>query len=295
MATHGTNTLSVLVLAGAGFNCDEETVAAYRKLGCRAARAHVYDWFDGRAPWSGHDLVHLPGGFSYGDRLGSGKALAARVRYGADAQGKPLFDEVRAHLAAGGFLVGICNGFQVLTKCGLLPNLSGRFEQEASLTTNDSGRFEDRWVTCAGQGAPFDGASFDLPVRHGEGRLVYRDDAVAQASERLEAFAYVDAQGARTATFPENPNGSPRGAAALWSQDGQVFGMMPHPEAFLFRENHPAWPTRAATDPAYGRQEPDGLRLLRALCTHIAVKRGRTPPPAFTPAVLPDAADRSHR
>jgi phosphoribosylformylglycinamidine (FGAM) synthase-like amidotransferase family enzyme len=152
-----------------------------------------------------------------------------------------------AFVASDKLVIGICNGFQVLVKMGILPNLSGRWDQDVSLIHNDSGKFEDRWVTCR-----FEEKSpcvwtkgltrIDLPVRHGEGKFVIGSKEAEKAliDEKLASVFYVSRQGGDIG-YPDNPNGSAYHIAGISDRTGRVFGLMPHPEAFIFPEQHPRW------------------------------------------------------
>ena len=268
----------VLVLSGFGINCEHESSSAWQLAGAASEIRHIGEIFSGKLGLAEYDVVHIPGGFSYGDELGSGKVLANRIRSARLPNGTRVLDVFARFLADKGLLVGICNGFQVLVKSGLLPNLGGNFEKEVTLTGNLSARFEDRWVRCApaGLGKRILGSEvYELPVRHGEGRIVAKDEAtLTQLHEKgLVGLQYVDASGKPTEEFPANPNGSPTGIASLVSADGQVIGMMPHPEAHLSRLNHPAWPLRVR-DGGSLDEESDGLRLFRRLATAASRLKG---------------------
>ncbi len=269
--------MTALVLTGFGLNCEEETSHAYVMAGLDTRIVHVSDLFSGAVSLAGASIVHLSGGFSFGDDLGSGRVLANRLRLEKLPSGSTLLHELRAFTADGGLVFGVCNGFQILVKAGLLPNIGGDFDPEVTLTHNDSGRFCDRWVTCGAPTSPspaFVGReTFELPVRHGEGKLVTRDADVARAiaEQRLVALTYVDpARGNANATdYPANPNGSELSCAGLTDPTGRVVGAMPHPEAHLVPYLHPAWAkrTRDGTLPEIG----DGLVIFRNL---VAAARG---------------------
>lgn len=236
----------VLVLCGYGFNCEEETAAGYRLAGAEPTVVHAADWFAGLVQLADFEILHFPGGFSFGDDLGSGQVFANRLKNGRFANGGRVWDAILAFLGAGGRIIGICNGFQILVRAGLVPNLAGIYAQEVALAPNGSGKFEDRWVRCQATGLGvglFGQREFDLPVRHGEGRLEFANPQVRDlAQERgLIALTYLDADGGPAIQYPANPNGADLAAAALVSADGQVFGMMPHPEAYLTFINHPDW------------------------------------------------------
>jgi phosphoribosylformylglycinamidine synthase subunit PurQ / glutaminase len=267
--------IRALVLTGFGINCEEELAAAWRLAGAEARIAHLNDVFSGELKIRDYHVLNFPGGFSFGDDLGAGRVLANRIRFRKLPDGGTLLDEIGTFAREGGFVLGICNGFQVLAKLGLLPDTTGRHEQEVSLAGNDSGVFEDRWVLCSASqpsATPFlDGVdTIPLPVRHGEGKLVIRDDGVREriVSMGLACLRYCDENGRPTASFPANPNGSELFCAGLCDPTGRVFGLMPHPEAFLSSLNHPDWARKARVS---GRVDGpgDGLHLFENLVHHL--------------------------
>ena len=267
-------TVRALILTGFGINCQEEMAAAYRLAGAEADIVHFNELLAGQATIRGYDVINFPGGFSFGDDLGAGKALSNKMRFCKLASGRTLLDEIGDHVAAGGFVLGVCNGFQILVKSGLLPNVGGNFAQEVSLIVNDSGKFEDRWVHCkAAQPAhtPFlkDMDVVALPARHKEGKLVCRDDAIRAAIREMGlcALRYCDADGAIATEYPALPNGAEFSCAALTDPTGRVLGMMPHPEAFLAVVNHPDWARRR--EASCGTEEGEGLRLFRNVVEHV--------------------------
>jgi phosphoribosylformylglycinamidine (FGAM) synthase-like amidotransferase family enzyme len=249
------------VVTGYGINADEELALALRMAGSEAERVHAGELVADPGLLGRYGILALPGGFSFGDHLGSGKVLAHLLR-------RTLRPALEEFVASGGLIIGICNGFQVLVKMGLLPNLAGGWEPEVSLVHNERGVFEDRWVRIAfDPGSPCVWTrgvrSMDVPVRHGEGRLVAADDRVLDElrAAHLAAVRYAPRDGGSgPARSPDNPNGSVDDIAGLTDRTGRVFGLMPHPEAFLFRENHPEW-TRSASP---RRFEGAGLAVFRA-------------------------------
>jgi phosphoribosylformylglycinamidine synthase len=183
-------------------------------------------------------ILTIPGGFSYGDDLGAGRILATRL-------GHTLGDALRRFHDRGGLILGICNGFQVLVRCGLLPD--GPVSAAATLAHNDSGRFEARWIKLVPNPglSPFVSFSepIELPVAHGEGKFLMADP---RAVESLDAagqvvLKYADAENLPTQAYPANPNGSARAAAGVCDPTGRIFGLMPHPERFVQRIDHPRW------------------------------------------------------
>lgn len=252
-----------LVLAGYGLNCDYETAHALVLAGAQAQRVHISDLTGTAqarptASLEGYQILVFDGGFSWGDDHGAGVLLATRLA-------NHLGDQLRAFLERGGLVLGICNGFQALVNLGLLPMLDGSWERSVALTNNDCGNFRDQWVTLAGEGQSrclfTKGIErLDLPVRHGEGKLV----AAPEVLERLEgqgmvALRYADAAGRPAkGRFPANPNGSVNDIAGICDPTGRVFGLMPHPEGFYRLSQHPDW-TLTREKARRGGQELDPL------------------------------------
>jgi phosphoribosylformylglycinamidine synthase len=250
--------VDVIVLTGFGINCDLETQRAFERAGARAERVHLNDLVNAPSRLERAHILAAPGGFSFGDDVASGRILANRLRH---KLGEPL----RAFVRAGKLAIGICNGFQVLVKMGILPLFDGEFRQDTTLTHNDSGRFEDRWVELA---AETDGkcvwlagmSGFELPVRHGEGKFMTANEDVLQRLHRQGQAVLRYAQDGQPAAgaYPANPNGSVDDIAGICDPSGRLFGLMPHPEAYVDREHHPAW-TRRPDLPAEG----PGLQVFR--------------------------------
>jgi len=242
----------VLVVRAAGTNCDAETAYAFRSVGAEADVQHVNRLRDDPAALRNYQILAIPGGFSYGDDIASGRIFANELM-------TRLRDELLAFVERGGFAIGICNGFQVLVKSGLLPRLDGQPEQQATLTDNTSGVYQDRWVRCTGDTRLCkwiaDDHEIELPVAHAEGRFVAPDATLA----RLQAAGQV----AIRYSSGSNPNGSSADIAGICDPSGRVFGLMPHPERFLRWENHPRW-TREPRRP-----EGDGVRFFRTAVTHL--------------------------
>ncbi|MBU4221921.1 MAG: phosphoribosylformylglycinamidine synthase I [Euryarchaeota archaeon] len=234
-------TPKVLILTGYGINCDIETKHAFDLAGAQAERIHLTDLLDGSVKLSDYHILALPGGFSFGDDIASGKVLANMIKYN-------LGEQVQEFIEDGKLILGICNGFQAMVKMGLLPAFGGdHSRQDVTLTFNDSGRFENRWVhmkSSPGSKCVFTRGieNIYLPVRHGEGKFVAKDPHVLDKLKKNHqiVFRYVDKDG-NPAGYPHNPNGSIDNIAAICDETGRVFGLMPHPEAFMHRTNHPAW------------------------------------------------------
>ncbi len=256
----------VLIPVGFGLNCEDETARAFRMVGAEVDLVHLTDLFARRHPRriADYQVLGMVGGFAYGDHVAGGLVLATRIRAHLKA-------DLAAFLAGGGRVLGICNGFQTLTRLGLLPGPESGppdFVPTATLTQNERLGYRDAWVRVApdprspcvwtrGLGI------LDLPSRHGEGRFVATSD---EALRRLDAsgrlpLRYVDADGRPTEAWPDNPNGSALGIAGVCDGSGRILGLMPHPDAFLYPWHHPDWPRRRAEIEA---REPGGLAIFRA-------------------------------
>ena len=253
-----------LVLTGYGINCDYETAQGFNlpAVGGEGVRIHLNDLTATPQMLRDFQIFVIPGGFSFGDDIASGKVLAVKLR-------ARLLDPLRDFVDRGRLVLGICNGFQALVKLGLLPNLSGGCRQDVTLTFNDSGRFEDRWVYLQANSASscIFTIGIDrvyLPVRHGEGKFIPRDAATLTALEAQHGIVlrYIDKDG-QCAGYPWNPNGSVANIAGVCDVTGRVFGMMPHPEAYLHCTNHPRW-TRESV-PAEGM----GVQIFRNAVAYV--------------------------
>jgi phosphoribosylformylglycinamidine synthase len=252
-------------LTGFGINCDNETECALRMAGADAKRVHLNDIIDAPGVLKDCHIFAIPGGFSFGDDVASGKILANRLRYRLGA-------ELKAFIGDGKLVIGICNGFQVMVKMGILPLFNGEFVQEVTLTNNDSARFENRWIKMHTEPNTrcvwVKGIEeIELPVRHGEGKFIPRDDAVLRQlrDNGQIALRYVNADGSPAAgKFPANPNGAVDDIAGICDPSGRVFGLMPHPEANVHRTNHPRW-TREDLP-----EEGAGLRVFRNAVAYIS-------------------------
>jgi phosphoribosylformylglycinamidine synthase len=232
-----------LILRAPGTNCDHETAHAFERAGGLARRLHVRALAERPALVNDFQIICIPGGFSYGDDIASGRILALELRL-------RLGDVLARFRDRGGLLLGICNGFQVLVQTGLLLGDPQTGRPRAALAHNHSGRFIDRWVrlrAVAGRCPFLQGITdLELPVAHGEGRFVTRSEA---------DFAALDAAGQLVLRYADdvagrstNPNGAQGDVAGACDETGRVLGQMPHPERFIDATQHPAWTGRL--DPA---------------------------------------------
>jgi phosphoribosylformylglycinamidine synthase I len=240
-----------LILRAPGTNCDHETAHAFEQAGGIARRVHVRALVQRPSMLDDHQIVCIPGGFSYGDDIASGRIFALELRM-------RLANALARFHQRGGLLLGICNGFQVLLQSGLLlaDDAAGR---RATLTANLSGRFVDRWVplrAAAGRCVFLRGlTTLELPVAHGEGRFVCR---TAGDLAGLDTDGHLVLRYDRSVDADANPNGSDADVAGMCDSTGRILGLMPHPERFIESTQHPAW---------HGRLDPTaagaGLAVFR--------------------------------
>lgn len=230
----------VCVLRTDGINCDNETFYAFEKAGAECCMVHVNQLRKGEEKLATYQILALPGGFSYGDYVHSGKILAVELTSFLKEQ---LFEFVNA----GKLVLGICNGFQVLVRTGLLPyrNLG---EIKATLMANDSGHFECRWVNLLVERSHcvftrgMEGSVVCVQAAHGEGKF-YTDPSTLEEVEKRGhvVFRYADTDGRPTVIYPANPNGSLNAIAGICDSTGRIMGMMPHPERYVEKTQHPNW------------------------------------------------------
>ena len=246
----------VIVLRTAGTNCDTETAFAFSHFGAQADLVHIEELYKRSAHLKDYHILALPGGFTYGDDIESGRILANELRF-------HLGEDICEFIAAGKLIIGICNGFQVLVKAGILPgpidekSITGHQTlQTASLTHNDSGKFEDRWSYLRVEGHSVWIRGLDdlvyYPVAHAEGKFVVDPDVLhmLEGSHQI-AFRYCSFAG-NASVYPENPNGSMGDIAGITDRTGRILGLMPHPERHFFSTQHPFW-TRLSTNGQYGQ------------------------------------------
>lgn len=239
--------VDVCILTGFGINSDYESKFAFEKAGAEnVKRVHVNQFIRNNDRLENYQILMFPGGFSFGDHLGSGRVLANKFRYS-------LRKELTSYIDDGKLIFGVCNGFQILVKMGILPALEGKYyEQTVSLVGNKSGQFESRWISLKPQKSKCIWTkgyenNLDLPVRHGEGQFVVKSKELLKEiwDKGLVAFTYTPEE------YPKNPNGSIDAIAGICNETGRIFGMMPHPECHLFNYHHPHW-TRGYEPPVNG-------------------------------------------
>src|SRR4030042_731729 len=252
---------SVVVLKTAGINCDVETQYAFEKAGARSEVIHVNQFIKHEKNLDNYQIIVIPGGFSYGDDIGSGRVMAIELK-------SWFTDELLEHLQKGRLIIGICNGFQVLTQTGLLPYglMQSLRNTKVALSGNDSKRFESRWIHIMPQKGScpfiFDRKPLYLPVAHREGKFV-TDPATLIKLEKSGhvVFRYCDQEGRTATKYPENPNGSMNAIEGVCDASGRIIGLMPHPERNIERYHNPNWRRKGNN----GNKEPDGLKLIKQI------------------------------
>lgn len=245
----------VLILRAPGTNCDRETAFAFERAGGAAQIEHINALLESPRQIAEFQILCIPGGFSYGDDIAAGRIFANQLL-------SRLQEALAEFREAGKLVLGICNGFQVLLKSGLLVEPANGVTP-ATLTWNDSGKFEDRWVrlqATASKCVFLEGLEeLELPVAHAEGKFVA---ASSQLLEQLDSsgrlvLRYVARDGSQTAAYPDNPNGSAANVAGVCDASGRMLGLMPHPERHIEFTHHPCW-TRRTPRPA-----GDGLAIFQ--------------------------------
>jgi len=240
----------VIIIRTAGTNCDYELKSAFELCGGTVDRVHINELISNKNKILSYDILAVPGGFSYGDDIASGKILSNEIKY-------KLGENVKKFALTGKPIIGICNGFQILVKMGLLPQPKN-FEQISTLSYNDSSKFECRWVYLKTQKK--EGKTnclwtrdlpdiITLPVAHGEGKFIADKKVLDEIEKNNQVvFRYCDKNGNK-AQYPLDPNGSLNEIAGICNDKGNVFGLMPHPERYIYGLQHPA---RESYDGTFG-------------------------------------------
>lgn len=247
-----------IVLRVEGTNCDGETAEAFRLAGADAELVHVNEIKSGKKRLEDYQMMAIPGGFSYGDDIAAGILLGNQLKF-------VIRDQMKAFVDAGKPVIGICNGFQALVRAGILPYFG---QQAATLANNDCGSFQDRWVNLKhvnrGKCLFTKGVKevIYLPIAHGEGKFVANDVQKLFDNDQV-VFRYCDRDG-----NPSNPNGSMSEIAGICNPEGNVFGLMPHPERFVHPYTHPFW---TKEHPAEG----DGLAVFMNAVDYAEKRFGR--------------------
>jgi phosphoribosylformylglycinamidine synthase len=242
--------VKTVILRAPGTNCDVETAFAFQQAGAIVSSVHVNQLIRREKQLSDYQIMVVPGGFTYGDDIAAGKVLANELRL-------KLGDDIHRFIENGGLILGICNGFQVLVKAGILPWLSNGGSPLLTVVGNDLGKFECRWVHLQvnKQSPCVFTKGIDnmyLPVAHAEGKVVADPEVLPQLNIVLY---YTDEQGDTKASYPHNPNGSVGNIAGICDNTGRIFALMPHPERHVRGTQHPQWMRQGA------KQYGDGFHI----------------------------------
>ncbi|MFH1510184.1 MAG: phosphoribosylformylglycinamidine synthase subunit PurQ [Candidatus Woesearchaeota archaeon] len=257
-----------LITAGNGRNCEAETRYAFHLGGSDPEIIYIYDILENPKIMQDYHMLALIGGFHDGDHLGAGKTEALLYKH-------KLWEPFMRFIESGKPVICICNGFQAAVKMGILPAFNGEYGvQTATLMNNDSGIFEDRWVhlnfnknsKCIWTKGL---ESIFVPVRHGEGKYYAEQPLVKKLFDKNQVVAqYVDETGRPTMEYPKNPNGSLEAIAGICDEKGTIFGLMPHPEAFLSPYNHPSWTRDVALGKKLPKEGP-GVQVFRNAVQYV--------------------------
>ena len=257
--------VKVLVLTGYGINCEEETAFAFEKAGAKASIVHVNDLIEKPGQLASFQILAFPGGFSYGDDTGSWNALANKIR-------NNLWGELVEFIEAEKLVLGICNGFQVITNLGILPGIENKEPRRAvALSHNNSARYECRWVSLKvfSKKCVFTKGieSIRMPVAHGEGKFTASKEVLEELNRAGQVvFRYVKRDSPANGEFPFNPNGSMGDIAGICSPDGRILGMMPHPERNIFFTQQDDWAAQKEKLKRAGKKIPEessGMQIFR--------------------------------
>ncbi len=224
-------TANVIVLAGYGLNCEEETLHAFKHNGASGKIVHINDLIETPSMLNDYNILAVPGGFSYGDDTGSGNAFAQKMRLA-------LADHLKTFIERDTLTIGICNGCQIFVNLGLVPALSDYGTRDVAVTYNESARYQCRWIDLKIESdSPWLKGinNLHIPVAHGEGRFMMEDDTLETIKENGQIAArYINGDTYANGEFPHNPNGSIYDIAAMTDKNGKVLAMMPHPERGMF-------------------------------------------------------------
>lgn len=230
----------VLIFSGYGLNCEEETKYAFDLAGAKSNIVHINDLIDKTKKIDNYQILAFPGGFSFGDDTGSGNAFANKVK-------NHLWDNLKKFVTNDCLIIGICNGFQILTNLGLLPAFNKKYGiQKVALLHNDSARYLTRWVDLKVENhSPWlkDIKTLSLPIAHGEGKLYATEKVLTELkSKKLISLRYMSGSICNYSNLEANPNGSADNIAGITDETGRIFGLMPHPERAIFFTQIPNWP-----------------------------------------------------
>ena len=231
-----------IILRTAGSNCDMESAYAAETAGFEAERVHINRVASGEVKLYNYSFLFIPGGFSYGDDIAAGKIMALELN-------KRLGDQLLEFEERKKLVLGVCNGFQILIKTGLMPfHTQHPQEMRATLNINDSGKYEDRWVYLKSEPATVCVFTrnmkpvIQLPVAHAEGKFMVKSGSdIEELESNGQVVLRYTSRCGDLPVYPEDPNGSFDHIAGVCNREGTIFGLMPHPERFLTKYTHPRW------------------------------------------------------
>lgn len=267
---------NVIVLAGYGLNCEEETLHAFKHNGANGKIVHINDLIENPKMLNEYNILAVPGGFSYGDDTGSGNAFAQKMRLA-------LADDLKAFVARDTLTIGICNGCQILVNLGLVPALSEYGVRDVAVTYNESARYQCRWIDLKVESASPWLADMDklhIPVAHGEGRFMMEDDTLETLKANGQIAArYVNDDNFANGEFPFNPNGSIFDIAAMIDKSGKVLAMMPHPERGMFtwqRDDYHEIKDAAQRDGTQVAEETGAMQIFKNAVTYFEIAQKKS-------------------
>ncbi len=244
----------VIVFAGYGLNCEEETSYGFELGGAQSEIVHINDVIDGTKNLYDYQIMAIPGGFAFGDHIGSGKAYAHKMK-------NHLTDILAKFIASDKLVIGICNGFQILTSAGFLPG---------ALAFNENARYMNRWIDLKVEGkGPWlkNITSFPVPVAHGEGKFYAPDSVLSEIKrKKMVALKYHKGEMYKLYGLPYNPNGALDDIAGVTDETGKILGLMPHPDRALFFTQLPHWTSLKEEYKRKGKKIPEfgpGLAIFK--------------------------------
>ncbi|MBI2464298.1 phosphoribosylformylglycinamidine synthase I [Candidatus Peregrinibacteria bacterium] len=260
-----------LIMTGYGINCEEETAFGFEKAGAESKIVHINDLIEKNDQLKNYQILAFPGGFAYGDDTGAGKAFANRVRH-------HLMEKMLDFVKKDKLVIGICNGFQIISNLGLVPAFESHYDsQKVALTRNVDGRYLSRWVDLKVQNKTpwLKGIkSLSLPIGHGEGNFYADPKTLKKLQQKnLIALRYVRGEICEYQNMTENPNGAIENIAGITDETGHVLGLMPHPDRALFFTQRPDWPLQKEKLKRKGKKLPcegPGMRIFKNAITYFS-------------------------
>lgn len=263
----------VLILTGYGINSEEETAFVFNQTGSESEIVHINDLIDGHKNLGDYQIMAFPGGFSYSDDTGSGNALANKIR-------NNLTEQILNFAKADKLVIGICNGFQMLTNLGLVPGFDGNYgEQKMALMHNNTTRHQCRWIHMKASSQKCvwtrDINIMHLPISHGEGNFYCEPEVLKRLQDQDQiAFTYCHPDGSpANGQFPTNPNGALADIGGICDESGRIFGMMPHPERFNSFTNEDGWELKKEALIREGKEIPTqgaGLKIFENAANYFS-------------------------